>query len=527
MFNELTQTVNRWLRWIKLQRSLTWAERGLTLGLALGLIVGALGVWQARLLRSEFLSLVGAVTLVSPVVAGIIAYLWPLESVQAARKFENALHLKERISTALELNTGRGTPSRLLQQQLEDAVATTEKVKPARDLPLRLKPLETILALVLMLTIGLVWFRGEAMFKAAQHARDVQQAVETQAEQIEEILTQIENNEALTEEQKQALSEPLEQALNELQENPSLEGAVSVLTSTGEQLQALSDEQTEHMSQALQQAGQNLAGQEGTPLQSMGQELAQGDTLSAANELNNLDVSNLSAEEAQQLAQQLQSMAESVQATNPDLAQQLNDAAQALQQGNTEAAQQALNQAATELAEAGGQVTFSQAANQAAQQVQQGAGQVLAAGGGQQQGTQGQGSQAGSNQGQTPDGAAGSGSGSGGGENSPQTGNESGSAPIPQDNGPGDGGETAYEQIYAPSLIGGEGGPSVGLPDSGEDGTVVGEGPTTPSEPGESLVPYSEVYSQYDQANQHAIESGSVPFEFMQVIRNYFNSLKP
>jgi len=165
-------------------------------------------------------------------------------------------------------------------------------------------------------------------------------------------------------------------------------------------------------------------------------------------------------------------------------------------------------------------------ANQAAGQLQQGAGQVLAAGGGQtpSQGgamAQGQSQQSGQN-----NGGSGSGSGSGDAPQSNQSGDEASSSPIEQNNGAGDGGESAYEQIYAPALLGGAGGDTLGVPTSGDDGEVIGTSPTT-AEDGESLVPYTEVYSQYNQFNRQAIENGEVPAQFMDLIRNYFGSLQP
>jgi hypothetical protein len=170
--------------------------------------------------------------------------------------------------------------------------------------------------------------------------------------------------------------------------------------------------------------------------------------------------------------------------------------------------------------------------------MQQGAGQVIAAGGGQQanQSGQGQGNQPGqgpgqgqaSNQGSQSSGNGGSGSGTGTSSGTNPTGSEAGTDPIAQNNGPGDGGESGYEQIYAPQLLGGEGGPQVNLPGSDQnDGDVVGQGPTTPGQPGSSTVPYNEVYSQYEQINNQAIENSDIPAQFMQVIKNYFDSLKP
>ena len=127
--------------------------------------------------------------------------------------------------------------------------------------------------------------------------------------------------------------------------------------------------------------------------------------------------------------------------------------------------------------------------------------------------------------GQTNEGS-GAGSGSGSAPQSNQPGGEADSSPIPQDNGPGDGGESTYEQIYVPSLLGGAGEDTLGLPTSGDEGDVVGTSPTT-AESGESLVPYTEVYSQYNQFNRQAIDNGEVPVQFMDVIRNYFGSLQP
>ena len=86
---------------------------------------------------------------------------------------------------------------------------------------------------------------------------------------------------------------------------------------------------------------------------------------------------------------------------------------------------------------------------------------------------------------------------------------------------------TSYEQIYAPTLLGGAGGPIVDLPGSAQDGNVIGQSSTTPADPGQSLVPYNQVLPQYEQANQKAIDNGSIPFQFAQIIRSYFGSLKP
>lgn len=516
-YDELTQHLTRWIRWRRIRRGLTWGWRGLTLGLFLSLLWGAAGLGQGWFVKGELSAFVILLTLAVTLVTSLGAAFWPLPHLKAARDFDRAFHLRERISTALELHRSPGSiPDELRQRQLENALAAAQTVHPQRDLPFKLRPLEMLLPLALIVLLGVLYSQGERYFQAALQARETQKAIQEQVKSIEELLKKVETDPTLTEEQKKALAAPLQQALNDLKQNPGLESSVSTLVSTGEKLQALTDPQAAQTIQALQQAGSNLARQEGSPLQSVGEQLANGNLIAAAWELANLDLSQLSPEQAAQMAQQLQQMAKSVASSNPPLAAQLNQAAQALQNGNTAAAQQALRQAAQTMTQAGQAQALNQTAIQAARQMQQGAGRVIAAGGG-------------SNAVQTGAGSSqGAGSGTGTGDNPHAQSGQAGTSPIPQNNPPGDGGETSYEQIYAPNLLGGEGGPQIGLNSgSGEPGEVIGQSPSTPGSEGQNLVPYTEVFGQYEEINRRAIESGEIPFEFTQIIRNYFDSLKP
>lgn len=519
--NDLMGPLKSWIFWLRLRRAWTWGLRGLTLGAGFALLMGGTLLWNARLLRAEFLVLTGGMLLMGTSIAALIAALWPVSVPWAARHFDGVFGLGERVSTALELSQSKADyPANLVSLQRADAVRAAQNVNPRGRMPLKLPRLEVLVTLILLAALALTWFRGGQWFAASQQARNVQQAVKEETQSIEELIAQIEQNNSLTEAQKQSLTEPLKQAMQDLNENPSLENSVAVLTNSGEKLQSLSDAQTQQMQQGLQNAGQKLAEQNGSPLQSVGQQLANGDIVSAAAELGNIDVSQLSQAERQQLADQLNQMAQSLGASNPQLSQQLQQAAQALQSGDQAAAQQALQNAAQALAKSGQQVAYSQTAQQAAAQLGQGASQVVAAGGSQQGNSQQAGTQPGQGQGQGS-----SGSGSGDGQASPS--GEAGTSPIPQ-NAPSDGGQTTYEPIYAPSLLGGEGGPDVNLPGSGDNsGDVIGQGPTTPGDPGASLVPYDEVYSQYDQINQQAMQNTSIPFQFITIIQSYFNLIRP
>lgn len=509
---------------MRLQRALTWYLRGLAAALGLSLLAGGIGLGQAKLLKQEFLTLILFCVLALPPLFAFAAYVWRISPLRAARYFDRVFHLNERVSTALELQNENHAVE-IVQKQLDDAVRASRQIRPRRDLPLRLPKLDLALALLFTLLIGTLWFRGETLFAAASQQRAVEEAIAAEQTKIEEIIKELNENQSLTDEQKEALAKPLEDALKELDDNPTMEGAVSTLVSTSEELKALSSQQALQTQQALTQTGSSLASQEGTPLEAVGKDLAKGNFAGAASELANMDLSQMTPEQLQKLAEQLEAMASSLAATNPQLAQQLMDAAQAIRSGDMAAAQQAMSSAASQMVQAGQQITAAQMANQAAGQLQQGAGQVLAAGGGQtpsQGGAMAQGNQSGGQN----NGGGGSGSGSGSAPQSNQAGGEASSSPIPQNNGAGDGGESAYEQIYAPALLGGAGGDMLGVPTSGEDGEVIGTSPTT-AEDGKSLMPYTEVYSQYNQFNRQALENGEVPVQFMDVVRNYFGSLQP
>jgi hypothetical protein len=525
--NNLSQTLGQWIRWMRLQRALTWSLRGLAAALGLSLLIGGVGLYQAKLLKQEFLALILFCVVALPVAFAIAAYFWRIQIMPAARYFDRAFHLKERVSTALELQNESHSAD-MIQKQLDDAVRVSRKVKPSRDLPLQVGKWDIGLAVIFALLLAAIWFRGGTLFAAASQQRAVEEAIAAEQTKIEEIIKEINTSESLTAEQKKALAKPLEDALKELKDNPTTEGAVSTLVSTSEQLKSLSNQQAAQTQQALTQTGSSLASQEGSPLEAVGKDLANGNFASAASKLANMDLSQMTPEQLQKLAEQLDATAKSLAATNPQIAQQLANAAQAIRSGDITAAQQAMSSAASQMVQAGQQVTASQMATQAVGQLQQGAGQIVAAGGGQnpsQGGAMAQ--QAGSSQqnGQS-NGGSGSGSGTGSAPQSNQPGSEASSAPIEQNNGAGDGGESAYQQIYAPSLLGGAGGDTLGVPTSGEDGEVIGTSPTT-AEDGQSLVPYTEVYSQYNQFNRQALENGEVPVQFMDVVRNYFGSLQP
>ncbi len=565
---ELERIVRGWQRWFRVRRGAAWAVHGLIVGLAVSFFLSLAATLRGLLLREEYIFIVLAGPLLAVSAASLAGLAWPFPRLKAARYFDRVFGLRERTSTALELavvpssrtdrNPRNPNPAsepaslrwtlqpgpEMLQEQLKDALQAARGVRSSAPLPLRWRRGEILAAGALVLAVILTLARGGAYFQAGYQKRLVQATIQQQATQIQALRSQIENDPALTPEQRRALTQPLEEATRSLRTAKSVEQAVSVLHSTQEKLQALSNAQAQQQAQALQEAGKGLSQAEGNPLQSVGQSLESGNPLEAAQKLQNIDPGSLTPEESQVLAGQLEETASALDGTNPDLAQKMRDAADALRQGDAAAAQKALQQAAQAMSQAGQQIHQAQAAGQAAAQVAQGQQRLIQAGRsaqGQQPGSQanagqagGQGSAgspgpgSGQGTGSQPNGSSGGGAGrgEGGGDNRP--GAEAGDNPIGQGNGPGDAGERPYEPIYAPRRLGGSGGENVTLPGSGQAGDqVLGQGNTAPGSPGDSSVPYVEVLPFYEQAYRQAIESGQVPLFLRDVVKKYFSSLQP
>jgi hypothetical protein len=545
--DQLNHHLDRWVRRDRVQRAVRWSLRGAAIALALALAITLIAVLRGLLLQSEFVLIAIGLMAIGSIGAAAIAFAWPAyaDRLTAARRFDRDFGLRERISTALELSHTDRSFGEIGQLQLQDAVASAEQVNVRQQLPLRIKRVDAIFTAALLIAVLIVAWRGESFFQLAAQTRAVQSAIAAEAARVEELRKQVEADRTLTEEQRREMLEALKETQQRLQEAQSLEQATAVLTQSEKRFESLTSGEAEAQAEALRQAGRKLSQAEGSALQAFGQNLAEGDFIAAAENLRNLDVSQLSAEERAQLANQLENMAESVQASNPTLAQQLREAAQAARSGDAQQAQQALNQAAQAMSQTAQQVARSNVARRVTAQMGQGRQRMIAAGksaqGQSAQGNQsgqgnqaGQGNQPGQGSGQngssSQQGSAGSGSGSGrgSGDSGNAQGPEAGSNPIDQNNGPGDGGEKTYEPIYAPQRLGGSGEDTVTLPGSGDpNGEVMGQSGVTPGTNNPSQVPYTQVYAEYANAYRQAIDSGQIPPQLRDLIRQYFSSLEP
>jgi len=521
----LARSLRRWDTRLRLQHSALWLPRGLLAGLAFAVLLAvAARIWPllmaAQVLRIGLL--LGGLGVVA---ALLLVWAWRRTLIDLARRFDLLLGLKERTSTALELHSGAiPVESRVLARaQLEQAALAVGRVHADSSMPLRSDPRAWLGSGILAGAFALLVILPNPQDAVLAAQAELQQMIAEQVEELESLTDQVRALDTLSEDEQFRVVEVLEDAIQTL-ETPDLSQAevVAALESAEQQLRDLSEQFAAERQQALRGLADTL---EGEPLADTALALQAGDALGAAEALSNLDLSSLSPEEQQALAETLRQAAEAAAAQNPDLAQALEDAAQALEQGDISTAQEALDEAAQELADSQNTETVDQLAEQVgkAQRSAAAAGAPQPGQDGMGQAQPGQGQQPGSQPGTVP-GSSGAGRGEG---DQPAQGGVAG-ADMPTDNNPGDGGLQEFEQLYAPQRVGGEGGDQVDVPGSPEPGMPTGrEGDFVENPTGQSSVPYNQVFADYAGTVNKALESGYVPLGMRDLIRSYFSRLDP
>lgn len=338
-------------------------------------------------------------------------------------------------------------------------------------------------------------------------------------------------------------SEDTETTQGDQQNGQQPQNASDSLQNLAQNASSLNTEQQQQAAQQLNQAAQALQNsnpQAAQALQQAAQAMQNGDTQTAQQQAQqaaqSMQQQGQQAARQQQSAQQMSQQAQNAQQAAQQVsqaAQQQNGQNQQGQQQNQQSQSQQSQQNSQQQASENGQQQSGQqpGQNQPGQQSgQQGEGEQAQAQG--QQGQEGQqslpGEQPGQQSGSQMSGAAmQSGSGDSPSTDSQQQGTSQG-APPGQNNNPDGQGERDYEPIYAPNRI--------NAPDSGENNiqlepdssdAPVREGNFTENPNGSASVPYNQVYSNYQNAANQALDSGYVPLGLRDVVRDYFTSLEP
>ncbi len=523
---QLAEYLRRWDRRRRAAQSLAWGVRGLSAGLAVGVLIAlAARVWP--LLAPTWLMAIGGLWAVMGLAAALIlVWAWPISALEQARLFDHRLGLKERASTAVEIQQGRiNLPEGWAQAQLQNALQAAEAAEATAAIPLQLPRRDGLLAaLAAALLVAAIWLPNPMQAQLADRAA-VREAIEAQIEEIEALREEISADDQLSEADRETLLRILDGAVEQLRAGDlTREEALAELNATADRLRELTSDTTGQQAAGLQAAAAAL--QNNALTSPLAEALLNGDFQQAAALLESLSTElgeQLTREQELELAGELAAAAAELAGSNPDLAEQLAQAAQNIQSGDMAAAQQALAQASQTMSQTGQMIAAAQAAQQAAGQLAQSGQQIAQAGSGP--GNQGQQPGAGGNQGnqgQQP-GAGGSGAGSGEGSGEGAGGQ---ARPMQAGNQPGDGGLSQYESIYAPQRLGGEGGPEMELEQGNDPGELVRLLPSNP-ETGRSTVPYRQVFAQYRDAANQALDQQHIPLGLRSYVRDYFSSLEP
>ena len=515
--------LNRFAPYIRREDGITWASWGWVAGLGTAVLmhvaVRALPILTAGPRLALSLLIPAAVTL-----AGFaIATLTPRSSMDIARRSDARLRLRDRLTTAIEIEQGTlAVPPEIALRQRAAARAAAGRADPGRAFRLCFPARQARIAAVLLvlLVLGLALPNPQDARIAQRQAE--QAAIEEQVARLEQVRQEIAAAEGMDRDEQEALLRELDESLRDLRQGTlSREEALARLSETEDQLRALRDDSAAAREAALREAGRQAA--QGEHTQDAGQALAEGDLDAAAEAIASLgeQLPHLTGAERAATADRLDAMAAALAGTDPALAQALQDAAAAMLEGDLDAAREALDRAAAQAEGAGQQLAAQKALDQALGQVQEGR-RALAQSG------QGPGQQ-GSGQGQGQQGQSGSGTGSGSGDAEPGTGQgtpQDPGGPIPP-NAPGREGETPYDPVYAPERLGTGEGETVRVEGQGEGGPDSGEVEGGPPGDGEALVPYDQVYADYQAQAASALEDSYIPRSVKAYVRAYFSSLDP
>jgi hypothetical protein len=547
--------LSRFAGYIRREQGLYGAAWGLCGGLAAALAVNV-AAWLFPILTfaTRLIFSIGLAALFA-LLAFLFAYLYPRSAATIARLSDARMGLRARLATAVEIEGGQlPVPGDIAARQRADAQRAAERANPKEAFAPRRAGFrrQALAAAVLaaLLVVGVVVPNPQEARIAQRQAE--QETIERQAERLEEVRQAIAENDQLSEEDREILLQELDDAIQDLRSGElSREQALARLSEMEGKLQELLDQDVDAQRRALDEAGRQAAQSEDS--QEIGQALS-AEAYSAAAEAMSGELAErlpqMSAQELAAVAERLEAMSGALSEANPALAQALRDAAQALHEGDVEAAQEALRRAG-ELTEAAGQQIAAQEATEGALgQIQEGRREIAQAGPqgegadqgqGQGQGQQGQGQQGQQGQGQGQ-GQQGQGQpGQGQGQEGSGTGSGSGSGDStgagkgqPQDPGgpiapnePGEAGETPYDPIYDPERLGDGEGARVDVPGEGQGGPATGEGESGPHESGEALVPYNEVYTDYQAQASSALENSYIPRGLKDYVRAYFGALDP
>lgn len=486
------ENLQPWRRRLYIQQILRWTEYGLIISIICAcflLLISRIIPWSTVLYWA-----IGSA--IGILLCALGAALWYRPSLMRSSHYiDSQLSLHDRISTALELRHD-STPISLMQRR--DALRQLRKYAPSATIsfwPGRARLLTFGIATIVLAMLILI---PNPMNTLLQQQAALQARLNKQIAAIKQTRLSIDNQAAISPQERALIDKILRDALARLQQSSSQEQAQQSLAQAQSELNQLRDPQASQKAQARANASSSLQNSSNANLSNTGKALASGDSKALNSSLQNFasQIATMTPAQRAQLAQQIERAANQAQ-NNPQLSSALHQLAKAVADGNPSE----ISDATKTLESAASQDSANQASNdsihQASQSLQNAANALASSTdnsssqGAVQNQTPGQGQ----NPGQTK--APGDGQGISGQSGQNNTNNNSGK----------------NEQVFVPGQVGSG---TSNINADGNSGTV---------QSGNS-VPYSRVIAQYSQMAHDAIQDSNIPPNMKNLIQDYFNSLE-
>ncbi|HRO24916.1 MAG TPA: hypothetical protein PLR07_11550, partial [Promineifilum sp.] len=243
-YDRLSGILREWDGRRRLQELLQYLPLGLAVGLFLGLVAALLSRARPLLLRGELALLTLAAALIAISVTGLIVMARRRSPVDQARFADRRFNLRERMTAAIEIQSGQLTvDGAMATRQLDDALRAASAVDANRELPLRSRLSDWLPAFAGVALLALALWLPNPQEAVVLEQRAVTAAVVEQSQALAELIDEIKAADTLTAEQQKALTQPLEEALTALSRlNLSREEAVAALSAAETEMRALSQE---------------------------------------------------------------------------------------------------------------------------------------------------------------------------------------------------------------------------------------------------------------------------------------------
>ena len=570
--DELSLILSNWENRWELRQLTRTLPRALIAAASLCLIVGGVGYWQFGLRAAQLLLIALVLSGAAALLNLVTTLVFPRSLTQRARYFDLEFGLRERLSTALELMSGRlRTHPEIEARQIADALFHARQIKAKRSIDLDFRRRE--LALLLCLWLALALMIGLPLLSGEYPTADATSpAVEAAQEDIREIIETVAKDSDLTDVDRRDLLEDLEIALERLETRDiSDEEAFATMSQLQAQLEEMQQqlENTVELDQTSLEAALEALEDFIPPsaVDDAAETDATFDDLSDALEEMTEAAEMLNAEAAAAMAEALREAGDALSEMNEELSSSLEDMAAAISEEAMEELRRQMQEAQEQIDQAQSRQEASQdaammlyeqsqeAADAAEEIARQQAQQQSAAEGGDEaeQGQQRGGSQAeqeagdeaesgnqpgnmqgdrnrpgaGEMQGVSQDSrSAGAGAGEGEADNRSLAGAAGEDQGADTNNRTTGARQIEYEALYSPHSIDGGGAEEIRLRTDASDQSY-GEGDFDDNPLGEARVSYDTVFSDYQNAANRALESDYVPLGLRDVVRDYFTSLQP